>query len=353
MKLCTICDKKIEGTWCKNCRKFVKTYEISGGIYLNERHDPLNDNGCTYHTDPRTDSTKHVMREHTSVNTGMQRTYTSTTTSASVSGTNRSAEKKKGKKIALIIIVVYILVNCLGFIGPAIVRVVENVSGGYQEEVFEKELYDDEPELSEEELEEQFNRELRNAALLELKPVNCWEEEDFEVYYFNREDIEGIGYPCDSEHFDMTLEEFEAWLVEQRMYSFQFSEDYSIYSNWYIRYAEELYEIYDEDFCVQFACDRYYYGSDDFTIQADYDTATKQLHIVRIESKEGNFDMNLCMSLIKAFEPDTEWSEEQFAKTVEGAKTGGNYTTLYYTKEVHVAFETNEEGYSLVYYPVN
>ena len=135
MKLCTICDKKIEGTWCKNCRRFVKTYEISGGIYLNERHDPLNDKGCTYHTDPRTESTKRVVRERTSVNTGPQRTYTSSTTT-STSGTNRSAAQKKGKKIAIIIVVIYILVNCLGLIGPAIVRVVENVSGGYQEEVF-------------------------------------------------------------------------------------------------------------------------------------------------------------------------------------------------------------------------
>ncbi len=346
MKLCTICDKKIEGTWCKNCRKFVKTYEISSGIYLNERHDPMNDKGCTYHTDSHTDSTKNVVRERTSTSTGNQRAYTSTTTttSTSASGTNRSATKKKGKKTALIIIIGYILVNSLGVIGPAVVKVIDRFSEGYQEEVIEDDFYEDETELSEEELAELFDKELRNAALLELTPEYHAEEEDYEVLYFSPEDIEEIGYSCDNRHFDMSLEEFESWLLANSTDGFQYSDDISKYGNYYYISSD-----YSQ---VSFNCYRDYYSSSEYQIRADYDTATKLLHVVRFATAEDTLDLDLCLSLVKAFEPDAEWTKEQFVKVVEDARAVGDYTTLYYSEEVHVAFEMNEEGYALVYYPV-
>ncbi len=339
MRLCTICDKKIDGTWCKTCRRFVKTYELPSRIYLNERHDPLNDNGCTYHTD----ATETVVRESTS--TGTQRTYTSTT-SASSSGTSRSATKKKGKKTALIVIIIgYILVNCLGIIGPVVANVVSGIYEEFQERVSEEGFYEDEEELSEEEQEARINREMRDAALKEFTPVYHAEEDDYEVLYFDPEDIKGIGYPCDNRHFEMSLEEFEAWLIANSEESFQYTDDISKYGNYY--YVSSDYSQ------VSFTCYRDYYSSSDFQIRADYDTATKQLHVVRFTAKDAGMDMDLCLSLIKVFEPDTEWTKEQFAKTVEGAKEVGDYTTLYYSEEVHVAFETNEDGYTLVYYPVD
>lgn len=49
MKLCSVCDKKISGSWCKNCHRFVKTYYLPDGIHLNESHNPKNDENCTYH----------------------------------------------------------------------------------------------------------------------------------------------------------------------------------------------------------------------------------------------------------------------------------------------------------------
>lgn len=344
MKLCTICDKKIEGTWCKNCRKFVKTYEISSGIYLNERHDPMNDKGCTYHTDSRTDSMKKVVQECTSTSGGTLRTYTSTT-SASTSGSARTATQKKGKKIAIIVVVIYILVNCLGLIGPAIVRMIDNASERYREEVSDNEFYEDETELSDEELEELFNREMRDAALMELTPAYHAEEEDYEVLYFSPEDIEEIGYSCDNRHFDMNLEAFELWLIANSEESFQYTDDISKYGNYYYISSD-----YSQ---VSFTCYRDYYGSSGSVIRADYDTATKLLHVVRFVTEDDSLDMNLCLSLIKGFEPDTELTKEQFAKSVEEAKATEEYVTLYYSEEVHVAFEMNEEGYTLVYYPVN
>lgn len=49
LKLCPICDSKIEGTWCKSCHRFVKPIEIKSNIYLNEPHNKYNDKGCEYH----------------------------------------------------------------------------------------------------------------------------------------------------------------------------------------------------------------------------------------------------------------------------------------------------------------
>lgn len=343
MRLCTICDKKIEGTWCKNCRRFVKTYEISNSIYLNERHDPLNDRGCTYHTDHRTDSTKSVVRERTSTSTGTQRTYTQTT-SASTSGTSRSAQKKKGKKTVLIIIIIYILVNSLGFLGPAIKRVFDKVSDGFRYGISSGEVYDEESVLPEEEGEALLERKVRDAMLQGLIPAYHIEEESYEILYYKPEVIRGIGHSCDSAHFAMTFDEFEAWLAEAWTDSYQYVDDISMYSNYHY--------ITDDYSQVQFSCYRDYYVSDDFAIRIEYDTATELVHAVGAVALEDSMDMDFCYALLQVLEPDTTWTKDLFINDVEDAKEIGDYATLYYSEEVHVAFEMNEEGYSLVYYPI-
>ena len=91
MKLCSICDKKIEGTWCKNCHRFVKTYEISEGIHFNESHDPNNDANCTYHTGGTS------QRRTTAGTTATRQTYTQTTTQSRSTTGAETGKKKKGK----------------------------------------------------------------------------------------------------------------------------------------------------------------------------------------------------------------------------------------------------------------
>ena len=36
MRLCLVCDNMIEGKWCKNCHRFVKSYESNSSIYGQE-----------------------------------------------------------------------------------------------------------------------------------------------------------------------------------------------------------------------------------------------------------------------------------------------------------------------------
>lgn len=343
MRLCSVCDKKIEGTWCKNCRRFVKTYEISSTIYLNERHDPQNDKDCTYHTD--TNNT--VTRER--VNSGAQRSYTSnrttyTSSSASASGTNSSAAKKKGKKTALIVVIVYILISCIGTLGPLLVELFDNVSEGFREVVSDNEIQEDEIEFVPEELEEHFNKEIRDVELDILKPVYQVAEGDYRIDYYDPEEIMEIAYPCDSGHFDMTFDAFEDWLEESWTDVYEYVDDISEYSNY--RY------ITDDYTWVQFSCYRDYYASDDFAIRVEYDTATEQVHAVGFVAREDGMDEGLCYAMLLYFEPDTEWTRQQFARDVEEAKAEGDYATLYYSEKVHVAFEMNEEAYMLVYYPI-
>lgn len=49
MKLCPVCDQEVKGSWCKNCKKFVKPYELSKNAHINTLHDESNDPECDYH----------------------------------------------------------------------------------------------------------------------------------------------------------------------------------------------------------------------------------------------------------------------------------------------------------------
>lgn len=339
MKLCTICDKKIEGTWCKNCHRFVKTYDLPARIYLNERHNPTDDKDCTYHADP----VKTIARESMSTSTGTQRTYTSTT-SSSASGTSQSAAKKKGKKTAFVIIAVYILVNCLGLIGPTILKGVSKQFEGFYEDVSEDEISEGVKKLTQEELKELFDREELNTEFLVLVPECCVEDEDYKFLYYNPENVKNLGYPCDEMHFDLKIRQLEEWLTSNWTGSFEYTEDISMYSNYY--YITEDYSQ------VWFACFQNYYLSDDFEMNVEYDTATEQLHAVRFNAKQDNMDRNLCYTLLKKLEPGTELTGAQFEELLEEVKAVGEFATLYYSEAVHVLFVVNEDGYSLEYYPV-
>lgn len=340
MKLCRICDNKVEGTWCKSCHRFVKTYEVSNTMYLNERHDVLNDKGCTYHTDV-SDTT--VRRSPATVT---QRTHTP----ASGTGASRSASKKKGKVTVLVVIIVYIIVNCVGVMGLTVEGVFDKFSRGFLDDVSRDEYdeydeYDEEEsDIFQEEQQAHLDRENRNGMLMELEPLLVAEEEGYTIRYFDSADVEDIGYSCDDRHFDMDLEGFEKWLLSNTVNGFQFSDSSSRFSNYYY--------IGDDGEYASFTCYRDYDGFGDFSIRADFDTASKQLHILRLNTNGDSMDMGMCVSLAEALEPDTEWSKDQFSELLEEAKETGDYTTLYYSNEVHIAFEKNKEGYTLIYYPV-
>lgn len=169
MKLCSICDKKIEGGWCKNCHRFVKGYELSEGIHLNERHDPADDFGCTYHTE----KTGGVTKTTTSVKTATYTKPVSTVTTASNKTAGKTTGKKKGKGVAIVIAVVYILIMCVGKLLPEIVDAIdsfiEELSYGIEENDY------------------------RDDSIYKEEKVKVPQKE--------------LGYPCDNTHFALTRKE--------------------------------------------------------------------------------------------------------------------------------------------------
>lgn len=91
MKLCSVCDKKISGSWCKNCHRFVKTYQLPDGIYLNESHNPKNDENCTYHMpDPAIWNTPSAPRN---TQTATRNTQTATRNTQSAARNTQSATR--------------------------------------------------------------------------------------------------------------------------------------------------------------------------------------------------------------------------------------------------------------------
>lgn len=51
MKICPICDSKVDGIWCRQCHHFIKPVDINTTMHLNESHDPAHDADCEYHND--------------------------------------------------------------------------------------------------------------------------------------------------------------------------------------------------------------------------------------------------------------------------------------------------------------
>lgn len=323
MKFCTICDRPLTGTWCKSCKKFVKTYDISNDVHLNQSHDLENDAGCTYHTTSTTNGTVG--------STQTNRSYTS------VESPSGQTPKKSSKKLVGIIIGAYVLMMiCVAVVTMLAPFATDSIKKSKQEKIEEIE------ELSLEEQQELLNREKRNTLLMELTPESVVETEEYEIRYFTFEDIEGIGYPCDSSHLAMDLDAFEKWLLSNAEYGLQFSESSS--SNYY--------NIHEDSSYASFSCYRDYDGFDDFSIWVSYDTATKQLHQVRFTTDSDDMNLSSFESFVKKFEPGTEWSEEQIAKDVEAAKKAEGSVTLYYLNQVRIDFQMNKDGYSLIYYSV-
>lgn len=104
MKLCPVCDKKIKsGSWCKNCKKFVKPYEIADDIHINESHSRGNDAGCDYHHSTQQYSgvftkqeTAHATRTSQSSKAASNQTYSgSRTSNQAYSGSKASKQSSR------------------------------------------------------------------------------------------------------------------------------------------------------------------------------------------------------------------------------------------------------------------
>ena len=316
MRLCRICDNKIEGSWCKHCHRFVKTYESNASIYESgERQSTEQGPGK-------------VFRENTE---------------SSITG--KAAKKVVNGAVAGGVGLVALFV-CMG---PYLPDVIDGVKLVSEKVMAEKEAnqryFEEEVLISEEERQFYLNRMNRNMKIYELTPAESIIEREHRVFYFHPEDIKRFGYACDNLHFELSIAEFEQWLGKNWTDTYQVEEDSSVYSN--------LRSIEGETEWYRFATYRYYRTEGEFYVQADYDTATEQLHEVYFETAGTLPDATLCHEMIKKLDPLTRLTEDAFAEAMkEAMNSEAEYTLLYASECVKVTFLRSEVGNVVVFSPV-
>lgn len=320
MKLCSICDNKIEGKWCKHCHRFVKTYESHASVYEpGERQNFVR-----------------ISQEDADGN--VKETVTGETTKTMVKKATKGVLAGGVSLVALLV--------CAGPYLPDIIDGVKLVSETMKAEKEANQRYfEEEVLISEEERQFYLNRMNRNVKIHELTPAESVIEREHRVFYFHPEDIKRFGYACDCLHFDFGIAELEQWLSENWTDTYRTEEDSSVYSN--LRSIEGETERY------RFATYRYYRGDGEFFVQAEYDTATEQLHEVYFETAETLPDAKLCHEMVKKFDPLITLTEEAFADDLQEAGSSEEEYTLLYTSEcVKVTFLRCEAGNVVVFGPV-
>ncbi len=356
MKLCSICDKKITGTWCKNCHRFVKTYDISDGIHFNESHNPRNDAGCTYHTGASTQG--NVVRTSGAGTTATRQTYTQTTTrTQTTTGTQTAGtksagngKKKNGKtKLVVILIILYVVCNFIG----AMVPTIKNCVGALSEEFKESYNEGDDPFVEtpeqkepEEEKVEGPAYEEKLAALEKLTPVDEYEGEGYLFTYYDAQDISTLGFSCDEAHFDMKVSEFEKWLSENWQDSYETEDGSTEYQNYFYEAGTETW--------MSFSMYRDYYASDDFAVRSDYDTATSQLHIVGYAAMDDIDETKLYYKTLRLLDPDTDWTQKYFQEALKEALNGEEeYVCVYSSEVLYIELEQMDGYYYIAFLPVS
>ncbi len=347
MRLCTICDKKIEGTWCKNCHRFVKTYDLPEGIHLNEAHDPKNDANCTYHVNTKkTGNTTYTTTSRGTGTTTTRQTYTQTSTQTTARNTASGQKKKSKGKVIVILIILYVVINFLLAFIPTITNCVGAISEEFKEGFHEEYEPDDPFEKTPEEVKPgDLSYEEKLDAMDDLKPLDEYAEEDYVFRYYDPRDIAELGFACDEAHFDVTVPEFEEWLNDNWLDEYEIEEDISEYYNYY--YED------DEYAWLYFSMFRDYYAGDDFAVRVGYDTVTRQLHMFGFVATEDVDASSLYISALRKFDPETDWTQRFFQQKIDEVveKGGEQYETIYSSDALTVDVQVRDGCYSVTFYP--
>ncbi len=352
MKLCSICDKKIEGTWCKNCHRFVKVYDLSDDIHFNTSHDLANDANCTYHgtgnSQGRTASrTTAPHSSNSSSTTSTRQTYTRTVsgtqTSAGTAGTG-AGQKKKGKgKLVVILIILYVIFNLVGALIPTITNCVGALSEEFADRRQEEKQVDTPFSETPDQVDPEYEEKL--AAMEKLVPVETEEEAEYECRYYDPRDIVTLGFACDEAHFDVTVPEFDEWLEEHWTDEYELEEGISEYTNFYYK-DEETTRLY-------FALYREYYVIGEVSVMVDYDTATQKLHRVGFAALDKEEVITLSYEALKEYDPETDWTQSFFKRNLKEALNGElNESVTFYASDVLcIEAQVNDGYYSVTFYP--
>ncbi|MGN1083908.1 MAG: hypothetical protein ACI4QX_02815, partial [Lachnospiraceae bacterium] len=267
-------------------------------------------------------------------------------------GSGRSTETKgntkkqgRGVKLIVVIVILYIIVMMVASIVPIIRNIVREFSEGVRSEMegFNAGIWDD-PEYDwdgETDMPEWTS--VTKQVLSRIEPVEVYEEENYKCSYYAPEEVQKLELLCDEPHFDWTVSEFHQWLDENL--EEEYGIDETIESDYNYLYED------GENFWAVFSSYRDYYVSDYFAVRADYDTSVEKLHNIGILSLSDRNYEDLYYALLKALDPETDWTKGQFVKALEAAVLSENLT-LMYTSEALEIYADEEEGIVIVnFYP--
>lgn len=357
MKLCSICDKKIEGTWCKNCKRFVKVYDVSNDMYLNESHDPKNDVGCTYHTPmttTRTTASTGTSRANSGTNT--HRTTATQTTRTTTSTATTPAKKSKAGKIIAIIVGIYVVLALLSSVVPLLMNgfIKDMFSEAFEKEKEEYEVEVDvdipgisipEPDVS-----------VASIFLSSVKPVDTEVYEEggitYEYSYYDPETIAITGVSCDGAHLTIEIEELDD-LLEQYFPDTEnwYTEEEAIPENNYLME-------YDGASRAYFETDRYYELSESLMISVDYDTASGKLHGILFAADAYETETEdyyaIYHALLQQLDSEYDGSKLSLARKIEREIQDAEetYGSVEVSDVVEILVSKDEYGHIIVaYYP--
>lgn len=268
MKLCPICDREVKGSWCKNCKKFVKPYELSKSAHINTSHDESNDPNCDYHGT--------ATGEYSTLPNGSGASVPSRSSNASGSSSGmRSAKKPNKRFFSLLVTWVFLMLGLIVAVGifnsakkekkkintTVYVTVIPappsfSISDGTKAwSLFCEEM--NIPEMS---------------GLFPIKEKLPEDEDDyFTDYYFDIDELKEYGIPCKSVecHLDVTYNEMK------QLYSDSFPQ-------FYVE-KDETPEILNYMMTHDFYASTYFesqalFQLGDSDVMVDYDTSSGQLH---------------------------------------------------------------------------
>lgn len=221
MKICPICEQKIEGRFCTHCFRFVTPWNVGDHTYINKSHDAGRDKDCDYHN-PKTQYSrqeymqpgyeKRIYGGGGSANTKKQTqpvrqnrpAQASRQTRKRVSGVNTS-DSAKPSRVALIIVIAILVFAVI----PAVIGFLDdNYHDIWNRDDTNPPAYSTEPAASEPETPAEDSRSIK-GYLSAISYVDKEESYLGTYYYYNPDDITGLTeYHCDNGHFDLTVDEF-------------------------------------------------------------------------------------------------------------------------------------------------
>lgn len=315
MKICPVCDQKMEGRWCKRCHRFVTPWIIKEDIYINERH-PSHDDSCEYHNPHYMDMDSYKMQLETKTNapgTTPNKQQVTAKTNVKTSGNAYNTQKssytpssgatryqgnanlsskntqknRKNSKAGLVIALIYMGIVILGVLGSLFEDLFDNAVDNFFNSDYEYtpdiQDTDDYYGTDDDSWKKIEFYEDTNQAHLFLKVLNpAYAEVDdygWGYQYYNPSDIKLMGQECDASHFDYDMSKVKTMaydLYGSSKVEFEVYEDASL--NYREYYLGNEYS-YDYEPTTNF--ETYHYANvDDMSLYVSADTYSNNVHYI-------------------------------------------------------------------------